>query len=92
MIGSGRKKGSKNVIGKDAKENIISVFVGLGGIQAMKEWAVANRTDFYTKIYAKLLPLKVDGTLTVTPQARVYPVLPDDNRLPTPSEAVDSVH
>jgi hypothetical protein len=64
----GRSKGSKNLVGATAKENILAVFTRLGGTPAMAEWAEENRTEFY-RLYARLIPTevgaKVDGTIIV---------------------------
>jgi hypothetical protein len=87
-----RPKGSPNKLSADAKEDVIAVFVGLGGPAKMKEWAEKNLTDFYTKIFAKLIPLNVQGNVTVTPKAIAYPQgLPDEYLIPTASETVDSI-
>lgn len=63
----GRKKGTPNVVSRDAQENILSVFLCIGGLKQMAEWARENQTEFY-KIYAKLLPknieMKVDSEMT----------------------------
>jgi hypothetical protein len=58
------RKGKPNVAGKMAKENILAVFTRLGGTAGMARWAQENLTEFY-KIYAKLLPTKVEGAVEV---------------------------
>jgi hypothetical protein len=64
----GRSKGSKNLVGATAKENILAVFTRLGGTAAMAEWAGENRTEFY-RLYARLIPTEggtsVNGTIIV---------------------------
>jgi hypothetical protein len=55
------RKGIPNKLGAGAKENIQAVFVRLGSTAAMAEWAQENKTEFY-KIYAKLVPLKMEGS------------------------------
>lgn len=55
----GRQKGTPNKLGGTAKENVACVFVRLGGIQAMVDWAEKNPTQFYG-IYAKLLPIDME--------------------------------
>jgi hypothetical protein len=42
-----------------AKDNILEVFVGLGGVPAMIKWARKNQGDFYTKLYGRLIPKDV---------------------------------
>ena len=56
----GRQPGSKNKIGRDAKDNIAAVFVRLGGTAAMARWAKNNEGEFY-KIYARLVPHELTG-------------------------------
>jgi hypothetical protein len=34
-------------------------FEGIGGVDALVAWAKKNRTQFYTKVWIKLLPLAV---------------------------------
>ena len=41
--------------GMHAKRATILAFEMTGGIDALAEWANENPTDFYTKVYAKLL-------------------------------------
>lgn len=38
------------------REVMGSTFHKIGGADAFAEWAAANRTDFYTKLWIKLLP------------------------------------
>ena len=57
----GRLAGTPNKLGASAKENIACVFVRLGGAEAMAKWAIDNQTQFYN-IYAKLMPLTLDGS------------------------------
>lgn len=55
--GSGRKAGVRNKSTMTAKQCIQDVFDKLGGVSAMTDWAIRNQTEFYTKIYPKILPL-----------------------------------
>jgi len=57
----GRQKGVKNKINSLAKDNIASVFEGIGGMKQMGEWAQENQTEFY-KMYSKLIPVQVQGS------------------------------
>ena len=57
-VKGGRPKGSKDVFSRTAKENVIAVFDGIGGIETMIKWARANMTEFY-KLYARLIPVDV---------------------------------
>lgn len=70
----GRKKGIPNKITREAKEMIALAFEGLGtkndktGLQMLIE--TANKSDsmrmtFYTQLYAKLIPVSVQGTVDV---------------------------
>lgn len=63
-LGRGRRPGSVNKIGKLVKENILAVFEGLGGTEAMIRWAKKNRTEFY-KLYARLVPTQVVATVDI---------------------------
>ncbi len=58
----GRTKGTPNKLGANAKENAIEVFNLLQETDAtsLLGWAKENPTDFYTKIYTKLIPSAVD--------------------------------
>ena len=60
----GRKKGSVNKIGTQAKDNIIAVFTRLGGTAAMAKWAKDNQTEFY-RLYARLIPTDVTATIDI---------------------------
>jgi len=62
LPGPGRPKGSKNKASLAAKEAFHLAFDGLGGAEALKEWAMRNRTDFY-KLYSKLIPAETTVTL-----------------------------
>ena len=55
-----RPKGSKNKIGETAKDNILAVFIRLGGTAGMAVWAKENQNEFY-RIYAKLVPQEIAG-------------------------------
>jgi hypothetical protein len=54
--GSGRKPGSPNKISATVKQNVINVFDKIGGIDAMAEWAMDNRSEYY-RIYSRLAPV-----------------------------------
>lgn len=53
----GRKKGTKNVVSRTVKENILAVFNRLGGTAGMAKWANDNQTDFY-RLYGRLAPVE----------------------------------
>lgn len=55
----GRAPGTPNKVSAQAKDNILQVFVNLGGVRAMTTWAKKNQDKFYTNIYARLLPKDV---------------------------------
>jgi hypothetical protein len=57
--GSGRKAGVPNKMSATVKENVISVFEALGGIEHMTIWATDNPNNFYN-IYAKILPTQTE--------------------------------
>jgi len=51
----GRPRGSRNWSNKTAKENIQKVFEGLGGWEAMLNWARFHPNEFYGEVYPRLL-------------------------------------
>ena len=55
----GRAAGTPNKVSAQAKDNILEVFVKLGGVAEMAKWAKDNKTIFYSRIYARLLPKDV---------------------------------
>jgi hypothetical protein len=68
----GRPPGSKNKVGRTAKENIVAVFTRLGGTAAMAEWARENLTEFY-RLYGRLIPL--EGAVTMNMNNSLVQVL-----------------
>ncbi len=59
----GRRKGSKNKVNVDMKEVFDSVFVKMGGEDALLEWANGHKTLFY-ELYAKVFtPKKLKATV-----------------------------
>jgi hypothetical protein len=54
--GSGRKPGTPNKVSTTVKQNVISVFDEIGGIEAMATWAKDNRSEYY-RIYSRLAPV-----------------------------------
>jgi hypothetical protein len=63
----GRPRGSRNKIGAQAKDAILATFMQLGGVKAMTQWARRNRTEFYTKLYVRLLPFTVNASVKLDP-------------------------
>jgi len=58
--GKGRKKGSLNKTTRAVKDALSFAFEEIGGVEALKVWAVDNPTQFY-QLWGKLLPLQVSG-------------------------------
>ncbi len=56
--GKGRPKGAQNKTSVAAKEALQLAFDGIGGVQALTDWArdEKNQGEFF-KLYAKLLPI-----------------------------------
>ena len=48
-----------NKITAECREAIQLAFEGIGGVEALTVWAKENRTNFYTKVWVRLLPLTV---------------------------------
>ncbi len=66
--GKGRPKGSTNKTTTTAKEAIALAAEGLGGTPRLIAWAKAdekNEAAFWTTIYPKLLPLQVNGEMSL---------------------------
>lgn len=92
MKTGGRVAGTPNKLTQTVKEAFGDAFEMLGGAEALFKWAQRNQTDFY-KLASKLIPADVNMAVVETPEARVYPLgLDEQNRLPTASETMDSVH
>jgi hypothetical protein len=49
------------VLSGQAKENIARVFDMKNGVQGMFEWANEHETEFYSRVYPRLIPLMVQG-------------------------------
>lgn len=60
--GPGRPKGSQNKSSVAAKLAFQHAFDGLGGVDALMEWARDNQTEFF-KLYSKLIPQDVNATV-----------------------------
>ena len=57
---AGRQPGSKNILTKSVKENLVAAFEGMGGLPEFTKWARANPKEFYP-LYIKLLPQEISG-------------------------------
>lgn len=65
MSDNSSDEGAKRVrgVGKvtaSTKEDILAVFVRLGGTARMAAWAERNLEAFYTKLYARLIPADIN--------------------------------
>ena len=56
----GRPVGAVNRTTLAAKEAFAQAFEGIGGVDALIEWAEANKTEFL-KLYARLIPVELSG-------------------------------
>ena len=66
--GKGRPKGAANKMTRVAKEVIAAAAEELGGVEALVLWAKEDATTrriFWSVIYPKLLPLKVNNEVEV---------------------------
>lgn len=59
--GPGRPRGIPNKITASAREAFQIAFDGIGGADALRDWAKKNPDKFYP-IYAKLIPVEVAHT------------------------------
>lgn len=57
----GRTAGTPNKQTKAVKQCILNAFEHIGGVQNLAKWAMENQTDFYTKMYVKVMPTEVTG-------------------------------
>lgn len=58
--GGGSRKGIPNKMTRAAREALALAFEGIGGVEALIEWAKKNQTEFY-KLYARLIPVELHG-------------------------------
>tara|TARA_R110002020_G_scaffold341887_3_gene556453 strand:+ start:1903 stop:2157 length:255 start_codon:yes stop_codon:yes gene_type:complete len=58
----GRKKGTPNKQTVAVKQCILNAFEHIGGVANLAAWAEANPTDFYTKMWVKVMPAELTGT------------------------------
>lgn len=76
----GRQKGTPNKTTANVRAVLEEAFERMGGVDKLVKWAEAEPTEFY-KLYAKLLPVqvngKVDGAVTITVSTGV-PRAPDE--------------
>ena len=73
--GKGRPKGASNKLGVAAKDAIAMAADKLGGTDRLVTWAQEdekNESAFWTTIYPKLLPLQINGSLTVSQKAAAW--------------------
>lgn len=56
-------------VGRYAGSVVLSVFEQMGGIDGMTDWAEENPTEFYTKLFPKIITapkqVEISGTLTL---------------------------
>ena len=69
----GRIKGTPNKTTKDAKVAIELAFEGIGGAAGLQAWAMANPDLFYTKIWVRILPAKIEGNLALRLEDLLHP-------------------
>jgi hypothetical protein len=65
--GAGRKPGVPNKETAACKEAIELAFEGLGGVDALTQWARREPGLFYTRIWTRLLPknIEIKGVLSL---------------------------
>lgn len=78
-------------VGRFAGAVVLSVFEMIGGAPRMAQWADQNPTDFYTKLYPKMISrsqqVDVSGTLTIDDainrlETAEWEEIPDDTAEP----------
>lgn len=58
-----KSKGDTHKTTRAAKEAFALAFEGAGGVEALRMWALKNRTEFY-RLYARLIPVEVNAEVT----------------------------
>lgn len=94
MKTGGRVAGTPNKFTANVKQAFVEAFEKLGGVDALVTWGKRNPTEFY-RLVSKIIPIDMNVGITVTPEARVYPLgLPQNEQtgLPATSQAMDSLH
>lgn len=57
----GRQKGTPNKATVSVKQAILLAADGIGGHEALMEWGRSNPTEFWTRVYTRLLPTEISG-------------------------------
>ena len=47
-------------VGRYARENVMIAFEMIGGVDAFAAWAEDNKTDFYTKLFPKIIGKEIE--------------------------------
>ena len=74
----GRPPGIENKLTQSVKAAFQAAFDELGGAEGLAEWAQENKTDFY-KLYARLIPVDVGGTINHTFENFLQQIKPSNN-------------
>ncbi len=77
---TGRPKGSKNKLNIDIKEVFDLAFQGIGGAEALTEWAQSHKSNFF-KIYASMHPRKLQATVEHAQEDFVKWIQEEEERL-----------
>ncbi len=57
----GRTKGAKNKQTVAVKQCILNAFEDIGGVKNLAKWAMENQSEFYTKMWVKVMPTEITG-------------------------------
>ena len=85
----GRKKGTPNKLTVGVKDAIAAAADALGGVEALVAWVRANPKNeyaFWTQIYPKLVPLKLQGDQDRPQITRIEHVIVDPSENGPPSD------
>lgn len=63
---------------REVHELVMACYRRMGGIQALTDWAKKHPTDFYTKVFVKLVPLQIAGKLTVEDKRKPQEMTTDE--------------
>lgn len=52
----GRQKGTPNKLTADARQAVALAFQGVGGVEALTQWAHEHPTEFFTRVWTRTIP------------------------------------
>lgn len=68
----------KRIRAREVHELVMACYRKMGGLEALTKWATDNPTQFYTKVFVKLVPLQIAGKLTVADERKPQELSTDE--------------